>query len=200
MESGAIFRRLCDSAHSQSFGNDERFETSVILFLGSGDDTVGVFRPVAGFLDGVFHAQFDDFRGVRASAGQASEKFLFVGGHDEEIDQGAAYRSILTFADELGALDIEVHHDIATRYKVLNNLRTEGAVEVPMNLGAFQKFAILTFCEELVAAEKMVILSIRLARTWRAGGAGDRVMRLVVASQASAQGGFTRARWPGDHQ
>jgi hypothetical protein len=129
----------------------------------------------------------------------AFEKFFFVCGHDEEIDQGAADRCVFAFPNVFGTLDIEIHHDIATYLKISNHFGAECAVEIAVDFGAFEEIAVFAFGEKLFTAEEMVVLAIGFAGARGAGGAGYRVMRLVLASQTPAQGGFSRSRWSGDH-
>lgn len=182
-----------NSRNPEALGDEQRLEFRVVLFFRRGKQAVGIAMPMLHFLEGVDHAQCDDFRAVGTPAGEAVVKFLLAGGHDEEIDEGALDLRILATADLVRALDINIHHDVGACLEIGKDFGFERAVEIFVDDGVFEKFAGIELSLEVLVGEKVVVLAIDLAGTWLAGGAGNGVVDLAGFRQLAAQRGFSRA-------
>ena len=195
-----ILRCLEEAADAHALGDDEGLEAGVVLLAVAGEEAVGVFRPVAHFPEGIFHAQGDDFLAIGAAAGEAGEKLFLIARHDEEIDGSEADLRICAGTHLGCALNIEIHHDVGTISQRADDFGFERAVKISVDFGAFEEFSGVAFGEEFLVGEEMVIASIDLAGAGGAGGAGDGVAGLALIRQTPAKRGFPRTRWPGDHQ
>ena len=87
------------------------------------------------FFEGILHAESDDFLGIGSTSGEAGQKFVFAWGHDKDVNEGRLDSLVGTSPNLGGSLHIDIHDHIRACSQVIQNLRFEGAVEIPVNLG-----------------------------------------------------------------
>ena len=97
-----------------------------------------------------------------------------------------------------GALDIEVHDDIAAGGEVREDLGFESAVVVAVDEGVFEEFTGVDAAGEFVRGEEKVVVAVGFARADGAGGAGDGVGDGFDGGGVSAERGFAAAGGAGD--
>lgn len=189
-----------NSGGAESLGGEEGEEAFIVFFARSGDELVLVFAPMLHFVEGILHTEGDDFLGIGATAGESSAEFVFIGGHDEEVDEGVLDGGVVAGADLGSALDIDVHDDVLPAFDEGMDLGAKGAVEVAVDFGVFEKLAGGDVCFELFAGEEVVIASVGFALAGGAGGAGDRIVGGAGLGEAAAEGGLSGARGAGDEE
>ena len=159
--------------NAQSFGGEKGMEAAVVGLAVAGDEAVLVFVPVFHFMEGILHAERDDFGGVGGTGRESSAEFLVVRRHDEEVDEGALDGGVVASADLGGTLDIDVHDHVLAAFEEGMDLGAEGAVVMAVDFGVFEELAGGDVSFELVAGEEVVVAAIEFAFAGGAGGAGD---------------------------
>ena len=155
---------------------------------------------MAHFLQRVLHSQSDHLAAVRAPAGKAGEQLLFLGWHHEQVHRRDPYHSIRAGTHLRRALDIEIHHHVGSLLEPIRDLGFQCAVEISMDLGAFEELPAIALGDEFVPAQEMVVEAVHLARPWGTGGAGDRVVCLALVGKAPAERGFSGSGGAGDYE
>lgn len=142
------------------------------------------------FLEGIRHAERDDFRAVGAATGEARVKFFFAGRHHEQVGEGPLDGGIGAGADLGGTLDVDVHDHVDSGFEVGDDLGFQRAVEISVNGGVFEEEAGFETGFEIGDTQKMVVLTVDFTGPRWASGAGNRVMRFSRVREFTAESGF----------